>query len=816
MNNASKLEPLAFEIEFKSDFHVGAGHGLGPTVDSALLRDPDGIPVIRGTELTGLLRESLINLLRLAPFHEYRLCEASGAANGKAYCGQFEAQEPERICPVCALFGSNRRTKRWRFSSARPTTLERPQSPAQSQWRAGETAAQVTTRARINPRTRRAEENKLFSQEEGDGSLRYRFTAECLSQKPETWEEAMWLVAAARALRNMGAGKRRGRGECEIHLTSEKQQKQFLDWFETLCCDQKEPRFPASSEQNAIQPLALPAEPSVHGYRLTVLLRTDEPLLVAQRSETGNQFETLEMIPGSVVRGVLAWRVARRHDLDDPTSDAYRAFVDLFFRNALHVSALQPVQVAKNSHQGYPTIIAPRDLLTCELHPGFSERSRDSGHGVLGSVNDDVPDHCPVCAKSSDGNTKVKLESAEGFLPLRREGITVGFAPKRRVEMHISVDPKTGRVRTGDLFGYVSLEPGQYFVGEITCTDKSVWDTLRSLTGIGGEGEVNELRMGKASRRGHGKVSLIWRESDGLLWRGSSLTERVPSGEQVVLTLLSDAIVTDPWGRFVPGFDAAWLWRELELPEGVTVTVDKTAAGAERAFSAVRPVQSFNAKLGLPRPRDMALSAGSSVRLSFSGIDLADLQKRLAAVEQRGIGLRREEGFGRVAFNHPVYDKFANWQRKALDLSGIECETDAQGHDLARRSQFEQEWAEILDEKFDQKNRKKFAHPPFEAAARLLHVSPSGAEAADRLQAMGQSEQLLDERLEGRSKQNFYKEGDGKEGMEKIMKLLGSLKKLIDEQGVAPEREWQIWQIGLEMLADRVAEPARRKAEERR
>nr|WP_298981589.1 RAMP superfamily CRISPR-associated protein [uncultured Caldilinea sp.] len=57
---------LEFEIVFKSDYHVGAGHGLGLQVDSALLRDPDKVPVIRGTVLAGLLRESMENLCQLA------------------------------------------------------------------------------------------------------------------------------------------------------------------------------------------------------------------------------------------------------------------------------------------------------------------------------------------------------------------------------------------------------------------------------------------------------------------------------------------------------------------------------------------------------------------------------------------------------------------------------------------------------------------------------------------------------------------------------------------------------------------------------
>ena len=45
---------LTFQITLESDYHISAGHGLGARVDSALLRDADGVPVIRGTALTGL------------------------------------------------------------------------------------------------------------------------------------------------------------------------------------------------------------------------------------------------------------------------------------------------------------------------------------------------------------------------------------------------------------------------------------------------------------------------------------------------------------------------------------------------------------------------------------------------------------------------------------------------------------------------------------------------------------------------------------------------------------------------------------------
>jgi CRISPR-associated protein Csx10 len=805
---------LEFEIEFKSDFHVGAGYGLGLEVDSALLRDPDNVPAIRGTVVAGLLRESLTNLLRLEPLRTERRCQASGAIDGPAYCGQFARDGPN--CPVCAVFGSPRQSKRWHFSSARPVGLEQPQDPLFTHWQAGETAAQTATRARINPRTRRAEENKLFTREEGDASVRFRFTAECLSHDASAWREAEWLVAAARLMHNLGASKRRGSGECEIHLVSQEQESALLGRFEA-CLNGQQPQTPMVQVGEAIERLTLPGDPSQHGYRLRVLLRTDEPLLVARRAEAGNQFETLQSIPGSVLRGALAWRVAQRSSekLQDEDSAEYQNFVDLFFRDTVHFSPLLPVQVSRGfRYQGYPTVPAPRDLLTCELLPGYGG-SADTGHGVWSKTwDDDVPEQCPHCAQSDDSQNimgaKVKLDSVSGFLPLNPAGLTTKFETRQTVEMHIRIQPRTGRVRSGDLFGYVSLEPGQYFVGEITCTNERVWQGLQQMAGLKPADQVNELRLGKASRRGHGRVSLLLQESSKSPWHGPRIEDRVTDANKVVLTLLSDAIVTDPWGRFVRGFDVTWLKHELALPDGVSVNVDEA-----RCFSAVRPVDAFNVKLGLPRTRDVALVAGSSVRLGFSGIELDKLHTYLARAETRGIGLRRDEGFGHIAFNHPVYRGLEGWSEPFLDLGDIVLDQEAETHDAVQRLIFEQDWTERLDTTLKPKD---FADGRFEATARLLHVSQarSSEEVKQTLQGMGEQEQLLPKGLPARSKENFYKEGDGRQGMDKIYALLDELETLIDEQDLAPETTWQLWQIGLQMLADRIAGPAREKAQERR
>ena len=110
---------LTFEIALLSDYHIGAGHGLGPTVDSALYRDVDGRPVIRGTTVNGLLRDGLYRLLQLEPLHsdDRVKCKASGLRAGDQvpeYCGQF--LPAAEVCPVCRVFGSPHTPKRWRIS----------------------------------------------------------------------------------------------------------------------------------------------------------------------------------------------------------------------------------------------------------------------------------------------------------------------------------------------------------------------------------------------------------------------------------------------------------------------------------------------------------------------------------------------------------------------------------------------------------------------------------------------------------------------------------------------------------------------------
>jgi CRISPR-associated protein Csx10 len=786
---------LEFDIAFKSDYHVGAGHGLGLQVDSALLRDPDNVPVIRGTVLAGLLRESLTELLGLGHLS-----------------GTQHAEHEKELCPACSIFGTPSHRKRWRISSARPEGLAAPQASSRD-WRAGETAAQTTTRVRVNPRTRRAEESKLFSREEGDGSLHFRFVVECDYEDEAAQSEAEWLVAAARLLRNLGAGKRRGYGECDIHLLDHGKENDILGRFAKRLKGEQAGEPTRQTIGTAIEPLGLAADPGRHTYRLQVLFRLDEPLLVAKRSEAGNQFETLNIIPGSILRGALAWRVAQRFAGElKPSTVAYHNFARLFFGDLVRFSALMPLEVREGSSTAYRTLLAPRDLITCELHPGYPERSSDRGHGVWSLLQESLQE-CPICATEDTARGRkagsVKLETLGGFVSLVKGAPRSKHQPKQTVEMHIRIDPDSGRVHTGDLYGYVALEPGQYFVGEITCTNENVWEVLRVMANLQATGEVNELALGKARQRGYGKVSAVFNPIDKPLLNLQSLGARLSSTERVTMLLLSDSIISDPWGRFWQGFDPVWLKRALRLPPEAGISIDRNENGEALAFSTVRTVDAFSAKLGLPRTRDIAIVAGSSARLSFTGIAPQDLAKLLEEAETQGIGLRRDEGFGRVAFNHPVYRQMQGVESPVLDLSPLALESPR--HPSSVVLQFALDWLKHLEEQ----RLINFNDERFEAAARLLHTSHhTSIDAIKReLQHLGKQEELLAEPLKGRDKKNFFKT-DGMKGMEAIDRLLDEMAELLRQHPI--ENHPQALRIGLQMLAACIAGPARQKAQERR
>jgi CRISPR-associated protein Csx10 len=760
---------LTFEITLQSNYHVGAGYGLGFGVDAALQRDADGVPTLRGSGLSGLLRDGLYRLAELPPLKE-----------------RGDADLPKR------LFGTAARAKRWRIASARPVGMEKPLP--RDAWRPGEDAAQQVQRVRIDPRTRRAQDRKLFSQEEGDARLKFHFTATCSVADDAALDEAALLVAAARYVRQLGRSRRRGLGECVIHLvrvTGVDAPPECEDWllerFRAAWLE-GEPQTQTLSEKVVYPTMLVPTYTGA-GVRLRLVARLDEPLIISERAPAGNQFDTRPALPGSALRGALAGLAAQRNDLSDP--DIYREFVALFLRGGV----VFPTLYLACHHQNhlYPAVPAPLGLLTCEIAP-FGHQTE--GHGLY------VLEATPVktCRYDScDG----RLEPVNGFLVLRQQA-PYSILPGESAELHTRIDPKTNRVTPRDLYGYTALDAGQYLVGEMVCAGETAWTRLQEMTGLEERTSIS-LRLGKAHRRGYGKVT-VWMErcdDKPQTWIQVPLSQRVPSLDKTVtLTLLTNTIIADRWGRQATGFEREWLEQALGLG----------ALKIEVASARVRDIDGFNIQMGLPRWRDRALVSGSMVIIKFLSPP-PDWEMRMEDLESNGIGLRRNEGLGRIAFNHPVYQKCHNVTGSAIRLEdSMRLGAVANYDQPVREQRFIQKWKRALNER----NLDKCRDSRFVAVARYLstHADEKYEALIAQLDKFGAPDPLspddpVIEAVGGkdeygsRSKDNFFQK-EGKAGMDVVRQALVELAK----------EEPACWILGVRLLAERIATAAQDKERE--
>ncbi len=828
---------MTFELRLKSDYHIGAGHGLGSVVDSALHRDVDGMPVLRGTTVSGLLRNALYELLQLEPLHtpENIRCQASGKEDPRArFCGQWNPDETE-FCPVCRIFGSPGVPKRWRISSARPVGAP---DPAQSGWEEGETGARIAPHVRVNPRTRRAEAGKLFFREEGDGRLSFQFTTTCDARDPETLGEAAWLLAAARNVRYLGSARRRGRGECELHLIAvegaelwEIQPEENQTW-ESWLLDKFEQVHLEKQPLRATLP-SLSFTPSASAdhtpVRILLIARLDEPLILSQKSEAGNEFETVEYIPGAALRGAIANLVAERYDFSQTNSMVYQAFVELFFHDRVRYSTLYPgYRPGSRSERLYPAVPVPGGLMSCEIHPGYADGNASLPHGVMDFTHrtalDDYEPKCSQCNGHSD------LKPLSGFVSLQTTPHTVKVTHIQ--EMHVRLANETRRAAKGQLYSFDALAPGQYFVGELWCADAAAWDDLRALGGLPEKGTIT-LRLGKANRRGYGKVTL-WTEphTGAHPWYQLPQTRQINLDGELTLSLLTDTITVDAWGRYRAGFDAAWLENLL----GVKVEL-------RRSFCSTRPVDAFNNQTGLPRWRDVALCAGSAVGFVIAEPLTSEqrqaVQEKIDDLEQNGLGLRCNEGFGRVVFNHPLYRQWANLDNRASGLNlrtrgllpGKMAPTFDTTGEIAVEAEFRRQWEHCLQQDRQQYAGKRdpFADEKYAPLARLLRVQPPDSkDAVDNFIAqLGHFETLippaqqaeLKVRDSGRASTEFFR-AKASVGLNVFKELCAELQdKIIEQtddlQGDERARlEKRCWRMGMEMLAERIAEMAQKTKEE--
>jgi CRISPR-associated Csx10 family RAMP protein len=111
----------------------------------------------------------------------------------------------------------------------------------------------------------------------------------------------------------------------------------------------------------------------------------------------------------------------------------------------------------------------------------------------------------------------------------------------------------------------------------------------------------------------------------------------------------------DKFMRYKSCIDEAYLKEEFELDNVECIC----------AFNAVRGILGGNAAWGLPKDKEQAIEKGS-VFFFKCNAEQENLLESLKQIEKEGVGLRREEGFGRVYICDPFHINNVpeNWWKK--------------------------------------------------------------------------------------------------------------------------------------------------------
>jgi CRISPR-associated protein Csx10 len=428
---------------------------------------------------------------------------------------------------------------------------------------------------------------------------------------------------------------------------------------------------------------------------LKVVITARAPLVFSER-RPGNQFRpSTTYIPGAVIRGALAQQFldSRREEGEEfrPENDAeFRAlFTDAgapLFRNAY------PALFSSDAPDNAFTLSRPlpATAYSCKTEPGFRKtRGELRGHGVFDGLIDrlcceslgvPVP-YLPRCNHKEHEGQGERVEAYGGkFYAAAPEGL-LEVSVGSRLSTRVAVDRRRKVAEERMLYSLLVLDEttfdaagdgrdfvettfhGGTVVGEADRPLVRKW--LPGLTHVGSEvarglgrvsvkvEEGDENEPGGRVREFNELLGDRWKSWEQSKDRNAPDPQRRPGvGTFFSVTLMSDAILRgEGWSPTVR------LEPEMLGEAGRNATLLRCYASADYRGG-------WNTAWRLPKDTELVAGMGSVyIYHTTDGVEDANWLAALRALEERGVGERRREGFGEVRVCDDFHRRIQEVQR---------------------------------------------------------------------------------------------------------------------------------------------------------
>jgi CRISPR-associated protein Csx10 len=591
-------ERFELSIEFLSDWHVGSGTGRPGDIDCLVRRDGDDVPFIPAKTITGIWRDG-------CELVAHGLDDGTEAGLWSDWVDYLFGEQPalEKTAPD--------HSPRPAALSIRPGRFpERFYKVLKNRTSLLEALTFVKPGVSIDPDTGCAKPDFLRFEEMVRGHAILSAQCELPVFKDPRHRSTVYalLAAGAKMVERLGGKRRRGAGRCRFSLID--QAETWLEWLDANPQPLKPPTEETTESSNSKAPATTVNEDSWIKIAINIEART--PLVVAART-VGNVVETLDYIPGTLLLPIISSRLKRWN----VNLGAAIAKGDLVVTNAT-------INVANECGQPVPKALFKR-----KQSEGFLECG-----GVYNLF-------------AEAGATDVQLKGYRaGYVAANHIQTLPAYAEVAlQVETHNTVEDSVQRPtgNIGGVYSYEAIAAGTRLKAELRVR-KYVADALQSAALRQNWWSVlsSEERLGQAKKDDYGQVTLSCSPKSPT--KAQALTIK----NELVLWLQSDVLLRDERLRPTTSILALQQVLEAELDVGLVLRDDDKLSSL---FTQERRTDSWQVRWQLPRPSLVGLAAGSCAVFTVEGV-IDPVQ--LSRLETSGIGERRAEGFGQIAFNHPL------------------------------------------------------------------------------------------------------------------------------------------------------------------
>ncbi len=524
-------------------------------------------------------------------------------------------------CVICQIFGSPQRESSIVVNDLKPnidlgieTTVNR---------------SGVT----INRNRRVAEDARLYFTETSIPNAGFEFSGDVLLSNNITDKQIEFLTAGLNYIHAIGSGKTRGLGWLSI---------------EHVQLPDTETQSPGTESLQIADDFT----------ELTLKVTLNSPIITGGRKPSGQAVEALNYIRGGLIRGALANELLADLENNTPDADFQKLFTEddaAIFRNCTPA-----------------TKILPATAISCKGTPGFSS---DKKHGVFDTLIERIVSekadwmYQPKCPKCSG-----RVESHSGFY----EDATGSHKERHlntRLLTRVAINRKRKVAEEGLLYHLTAIDPVIVKSRKTKSQEEEEYKpvvlhgSVRVPSGlvekVAQTLDHKVVRLGGGSSRGLGHVSIAVQNKSSpepLKERIDNFNEALSEVWQTYKYLPNTSIAQCEGIYFTVNLQSeAILMAEDGWQRSMVLTaqmlqdmaVCDTEVACVRSFASYGYAGGWNAVWGLPKETELITNIGSV--FVFHTSDIESWLPALQELENRGIGNRREEGFGQITICDPFH-----------------------------------------------------------------------------------------------------------------------------------------------------------------